>query len=323
LGILTNACFISYKLEAVIVMKVGVIGVGNMGKNHVRVYSELKGIEEIYVYDTDKEKMKDVERKYDAIPVDSLEQILKKIDAISICVPTKYHFEVAKKVIEMGVPCLIEKPITSSLNEATELLKIKKDGLVVGVGHIERFNPIVKEIKNLMEKPRYIEIKRHNPASSRIKDVGVVLDLMIHDIDLVWNYFLKDKEYEIMAFGDNDVCSVIANFGGCIVSLSSSRVACKKIRSIYVEDENFSIEGNFMNQDVYIYRKPRKYEVINFKYTQENIVEKVLVNKVEPLKVELKTFIDCVRKDREFPVTIEQAVLNLKIVEEILLKMER
>jgi len=126
-----------------------------------------------------------------------------------------------------------------------------------------------------------------------------------------------------MAFGDNDVCCVIANFSGCIISLSSSRVACKKIRSIYVEDEGFSIEGNFMNQDVYIYRKPRKYEVINFKYTQENIVEKVLVNKVEPLKVELKTFVDCVRGGDEFPVTIEQAILNLKIVEEILSKMGR
>ena len=162
------------------------------------------------------------------------------------------------------------------------------------MGHIERFNPIVGEIKKLIRSPRYIEIRRHNPASSRITDADVVSDLMIHDIDLVWNYFMNGISYEMYSFWDNDLCKAIARFGNCAVSLSASRIACKKIRSIYVEDEEFSIDGDFMNQDVYIYRRPQKYKEVNSRYVQENIIEKVLVNKVEPLKEELKTFVECV-----------------------------
>ena len=239
---------------------------------------------------------------------------------MSICAPTKYHFEIAKKAIEKGISCLIEKPISLTLEEGEQLLDDIKitDDLVVGVGHIERFNPIVGEIKKLLNSPRYIEIRRHNPVSLRITDADVVSDLMIHDIDLVWNLFMNlDIGYEMHSFWDTDLCKVIARFGTCAVSLSASRIGCKKIRSIYVEDDEFSIEGDFMNQDVYIYRKPQKYREIDSRYVQENIIEKVLVNKVEPLKEELKLFVDCVKEGKQFPITAEQAVLNLRIVEEI------
>ena len=143
-------------------------------------------------------------------------------------------------------------------------------------------------------------------------------DLMIRDIDLVWNHFMNlGIGYEMHSFWDTDLCKVIARFGNCAVSLSASRIGCKKIRSIYVEDDEFSIEGDFMNQDVYIYRKPQKYREIDSRYVQENIIEKVLVNKVEPLKEELKLFVECVKEGKQFPITAEQAVLNLRIVEEI------
>ena len=215
---------------------------------------------------------------------------------------------------------MIEKPISLTLEEGEKLLEEIKitDDLVVGVGHIERFNPIVGEIKKLLTSPRYIEIRRHNPVSLRITDADVVSDLMIHDIDLVWNLFMNlDIGYEMHSFWDTDLCKVIARFGNCAVSLSASRIGCKKIRSIYVEDDEFSIEGDFMNQDVYIYRKPQKYREIDSRYVQENIIEKVLVNKVEPLKEELKLFVECVKEGKQFPITAEQAVLNLRIVEEI------
>ncbi|NQE52244.1 UDP-N-acetylglucosamine 3-dehydrogenase, partial [ANME-1 cluster archaeon GoMg3.2] len=219
-----------------------------------------------------------------------------------------------------GISCLIEKPISLTLEEGEKLLEEIKitDDLVVGVGHIERFNPIVGEIKKLITSPRYIEIRRHNPVSLRITDADVVSDLMIHDIDLVWNLFMNSGiGYEMHSLWDTDLCKVIARFGTCAVSLSASRIGCKKIRSIYVEDDEFSIEGDFMNQDVYIYRKPQKYREINSRYVQENIIEKVLVNKVEPLKEELKLFVECAKEGKQFPITAEQAVLNLRIVEEI------
>jgi len=298
-------------------MKVGVIGTGTMGRNHVRVYSELKAVEEIYVFDLNKDRA-DRMKEYDAIICDSVEKLLDNVDAVSICVPTKYHFDVAKKVIEKNIHCLVEKPITLTVSEGEELLDLLRDkNLVVGVGHIERFNPIVNEIKKIIKNPYYIEIKRHNPASARITDSSVIEDLMIHDIDIVFNVLFDENEYRIYSAGNSNLCNVIVTFGDSVTALSASRMASKKIRTIYIEEEDFTIEGDFMAQDIYIYRKPEKYRMENERYMQENIIEKVLVNKIEPLKVELKTFVDCVIKGKEFPVTPEQALKNLKICEEI------
>jgi len=297
-------------------MDIGVIGTGNMGRNHVRIYSEMRDAEAVYVYDPDERAAKKMSDAFGAVACNSIESLLKKVDAVSICVPTKYHFDVAKSVIESEVSCLIEKPIASDSKEGERLLKIIPDNLVVGVGHIERFNPIVGEIKNLIKNPRYIEIRRHNPASSRITDTGVVIDLMIHDIDLIWNYFFSGKQSsDIYSLGDNDLHKMITKFDDCVVSLSASRIACRKMRTIHVEEVGITIDGDFMNQELYIYKKPEKYEVENTRYAQENIIEKVQVNKVEPLKVELKTFIDCAKAGRQFPITLEQAILNLKIAE--------
>jgi len=304
----------------VIRMDIGVIGLGIMGKNHVRIYSELRDIEEVCVYDIDKAALKRINERFEVVACNSIDSLLKKVDAVSICVPTKYHFKVAKMAIDNNVNCLIEKPVTPTSIEGEELLKIaeKKDALTVGVGHIERFNPVVKEVKKLISDPRYIEIQRHNPASSRINDVSVVLDLMIHDIDITWNYFFNNNEhFELYSAGNDDIRKVVVKFEDCIVSISASRVACKKIRTIYVEEDGFTIDGDFMTQEIYIYRKPEKYGEENTRYAQENIIEKVLVSRVEPLREELKTFIECVKRGKQFPVTLEHGVLNLKIAERI------
>ena len=311
-------------------MDVGVIGAGTMGKNHVRIYSELKDVSSVYVYDVDGGAVEAVCTQYSVTAADSIDSLLENVDAVNICAPTRHHFEIAKEAIEKGVDCLIEKPISLTSDEGERLLEIIRarngtgtngdGGLVVGVGHIERFNPIVEEIKKLIDCPRYIEVRRHNPGSSRITDACVAADLMIHDIDLIWNCLMDGFDYgncEPHSFWDNDLCKVTSRFNGCIVSMSASRIGCKKIRSIYVEDEEFSIEGDFMNQEVYIYRKPRGYGETDCRYVQENIIEKVLVNKVEPLKEELKTFIECVKDRKQFPITPEQAVLNVRIVEKI------
>ena len=311
-------------------MKVGVIGTGTMGKNHVRIYSELKEIEEVHVFDVDREKAKRV-REYGAIVCDSMEELLERVDAVSICVPTKYHLEVAKRIIGKDIHCLIEKPITLTVEEGEVLVNLLENkGLIVGIGHIERFNPIVEEIKKIIKNPLYVEIKRHNPASARITDSTIIEDLMIHDIDIVFNVLFKPLQglrvreaephcgdYEIYSAGNKDLCKVLIKFGSSIVSLSASRKASKKIRMIYIEEEEFTIEGDFMNQEIYVYRKPGKYGIEDERYTQENIIEKVLVNKVEPLKEELKTFIACVKKGEEFPITPVQALNNLRICEKI------
>jgi predicted dehydrogenase len=206
-----------------------------------------------------------------------------------------------------------------TVQEAERLLGlIEKTDLVVGVGHIERFNPIVEEIKKIAERPDYVSIKRHNPTSNRITDASVVEDLMIHDIDIVFNVLFKGEEdYQIFSAGSRNVCEAMAVFSESVVSISASRLSSKKFRTFYVEAEEFTTEGDFMTQEVYVYRKPGKYRVEDERYMQENIIEKVLVNKVEPLKVELKTFLDCVRQNKSFPVTPEEGKRNLEICERI------
>lgn len=295
-------------------MDVGVIGVGSMGRNHVRVYSELKGVGDVYVFDPVAENAKQVSEYATVCP--SAENLIKNVEAVSICVPTRFHFEVAKYAIEKGANCLIEKPVTFKVEEGEELLKVLASAdVIAGVGHIERFNPIVNEIARITEKPAYVEIKRHNPTSKRITDASVVEDLMIHDIDIVFNVLFPGKDYQIYSAGTKNVCEAMVVFENSVVALSASRMASKKFRTMYLEEEEFTAEGDFMAQDVYIYRKPGKYGLDNERYMQENIIEKVLVNKVEPLKVELKTFIDCAKSGKSFPVTLEEGLKNLKICE--------
>ena len=296
----------------------------------MRIYSELKEIEMVYAFDVDKEKLKGF-KEYGVIVCESLEELLERCDAVSICVPTRYHLELAKRAIEKGTHCLVEKPIALTTEEGEELVDLLDNrGLIAGVGHIERFNPIVGEIKKIIKNPLYVEIRRLNPASTRITDSSIVEDLMIHDIDIVFNVLYKPLQglrgrgaephsgnYEIYSAGNNDLCAALIKFNSSIVSLSASRKASKKIRMVYIEEEEFTIEGDFMNQEIFVYRKPGKYSIENERYTQENIIEKVLVNKVEPLKEELKTFIACVKKREEFPITPVQALKNVRICEEI------
>ena len=298
-------------------MKIGVVGTGTMGKNHARVYSELKGVEDVYVFDVNGNNTAAM-GKMGLIVCDSMKELFDCVDATSICVPTKYHLDVARIAIENNVHFLIEKPMTSTVEEGEELSNsLQNKDLIVGVGHIERFNPIVNEISRMLVNPSLVEMRRLNPLSSRITDSSVVEDLMIHDIDIIFNVFFNTKNYKINSSGNSDMCVAMATFDKSTVSISASRKSCKKIRSIYVEDENFTIEGDFMTQEIYTYWRPETYGIERAKYTQENIIEKIIVNKVEPLKLELGTFVDCVIKRAEFPVTIEQSLSNIKICEEI------
>ena len=297
-------------------MDIGVIGTGVMGRNHVSVYSEMKAANSVRVYDLDTKVARDVGEQNNVEHAESMEELLRSVDAVSLCVPTPYHCSTAKEVLAAGVHMLIEKPVCLRAAEGAELVSAIPDGCVVGVGHIERFNPIIAEIKRIVKDPLYVEINRHNPASARVTGSSVVEDLMIHDIDLVFNA-LFGSEYTLNACGSFDVCAALFNFGATPVYLSASRKASKKIRLIRVEEEDFTIEGDFMSQEVYVYRKPEHYHQEAERYVQENITEKVMVGKVEPLRTELQTFIDCAKTGTPFPVTPAQGVENVRICEKI------
>jgi predicted dehydrogenase len=298
-------------------MDVGVIGIGVMGRNHVRVYSELKSAGSVHICDLNRSIAQEVGARHGATVHETTEELLDSCDAVSICVPTRFHAAIARTAFKAGCSVLIEKPICATSKEADELMKTAPDGITIGVGHIERFNPIVGEIKKIVTSPLYVEMKRHNPASARMQGSSVVEDLMIHDIDILQHVLFEKKPCTKTGVGNADVCSVLLQCGRVPVVLSASRKSSKKIRLVYIEEEEFTIEGDFMTQEVTIYRKPGQYRIEDDRYVQENIIEKVMVNKLEPLKVELSTFIDCARFGRPFPVTPEQAVSNLVACEEI------
>jgi predicted dehydrogenase len=297
-------------------MDVGVIGTGQMGRNHVRVYSELKIVDNLYVFDLNEKSAQDVAAQNHAETAKSLSSLLKSVDAVSLCVPTPYHYKTASEVLAGGVGTLIEKPICLTSDEAKDLLTVIPDELTVGVGHIERFNPIIDEIKNIIFDPLYVEFKRHNPTSARITGSSVVEDLMIHDIDIVINCLFSEKP-QFCARGNDDVAAVLGSAGNSTIYLSASRKASKKIRMIHIEQEDMTIEGDFMTQEIFVYRKPGQYSIENERYVQENIVEKVQVAKKEPLRTELQVFLDCVRNNKQFPVTPIQAMENLFMCEDI------
>jgi predicted dehydrogenase len=297
-------------------MDVGVIGVGVMGRNHVRIYSELKSVDSLGIYDVNAEAAKALGEKHGATVYGSIGELLDNVDAVSVVVPTQFHSKVVGEVFSKKKSVLIEKPICATSAEAKHLMKTAPEGITVGVGHIERFNPIVAEIKKIVKKPLYVEMKRHNPTSARITGSAVVEDLMIHDIDILLNEFFPDP-CDVHSVGNDDVMCVLMNCNAIPVVLSASRKASKKIRLFYVEDEDFTIEGDFMSQEVTIHRKPGQYQVEAQRYVQENIIEKVMVGKVEPLKRELETFIDCVKKQLPFPITPEQAIRNLEFCEKV------
>ena len=298
-------------------MDAGVIGTGMMGRNHVRVYTELKEVGTTYVYDLNTKAAEEVAAATGAEVCRSMEEFLEKVECASVVVPTPYHFKIEKEVVAAGVHTLIEKPLCLTAAECEELIGLIPEDLTVGVGHIERFNPVVTEIARIVKEPLYVSFHRHNPASARVTGSSVVEDLMIHDIDVAFNVLFPGQECTIRASGTGDVAAALATFGQTPVYLSASRKASKKIRSIYIEEEERTIEGDFMTQEVYVYWKPGAYRQENGLYRQENIIEKLLVNKVEPLKIELATFVRAARDGKPFPVTPEEGYSNVRACEEI------
>jgi len=303
-------------------MDVGVIGVGIMGRNHARLYAELKPVDSLWLTDLNTQAAIDVAEANGGEACTSIEKLLDRVDAVSICVPTQYHHEVAATVFEAGVHALIEKPICSSAAQTKKLLPLIPKDLTVGVGHIERFNPIVDEIRRMVKKPLYIETNRHNPASARITGTSVVEDLMIHDIDVVFNLF-NNGNYRLQSSGTVDACGALCKLNGITIYMSASRKASKKVRSIYIEEEECTIEGDYMTQEIAVYWKPDQYTIDNHRYMQENIIEKVLVTKQEPLRRELSMFLSCAAAKKPFPVTPEQALLDLQVAEKISINLTR
>ena len=273
-------------------VKLGIVGVGHLGSIHARVYSKLDNVELVGVCDCNLERALEIGKKYHTRSYADYEDLFGKVDAASIVVPTSLHYNVAKEFLNNGIHVLIEKPITKTLSEADELIDIaSKKNLIIQVGHVERFNAAVLALENYLKKPKFLECQRLGPFHKRVEDVGVVLDLMIHDIDIVLG-LIKQEVVNIEAVGLStmsdyeDVANVRLIFeDGTIADITASRVTKDVVRKIRIFQEDSYISLDYVNQEVTVFKK-----------TGDKIKkEKVKIKKTESLNEELSSFIECVR----------------------------
>lgn len=272
------------------------------------------------VCDIKKDRAKEVARKYNTKYFLDHSDMLDKVDAVSIAVPTSFHYMVAKDFLEKGVHVLIEKPITKTLEEADELLSLaKKKNLIVQVGHIERFNSAVRAVEPLLQKAKFIECQRLGSIKKkkRIQDVGVVLDLMIHDIDIILG-LVNSKVKHIEAFGLStvsdyeDIANVRLTFqNNTIADITASRVTKEEVRKLRIFQEESYILLDYMHHEAFLFKKSdRGLEKVKIRSRKKNA-----------LKVELKSFIDCVRNMKKPIVSGVEGRQALRVALDILDKI--
>lgn len=294
------------------VLKCGVAGVGSLGQHHARLYSALPQAELVGVYDVNPERAAEIAERHGTKVFDSIESLGEACDAVSVVVPTDLHCEVALKLIDQGCHLLIEKPICASLEEAERVLTASKAaGILVQVGHIEHFNPVMSYLEKEVQFPRFITADRLAPFNIRGTEVGVVLDLMIHDLGIILE-LAKSPVKRVDAVGvqvltcAEDIANARIVFeNGCVANLNTSRVSQKKMREIRVFQTAGYLSLNFMEQTGHMIKKD------GLSLVREDIP----LEKDEPLKLELASFIQCVqqRRDPKVSGTLGKTALELAI----------
>lgn len=307
------------KVVAMRKINIAIIGIGHLGSRHLKVLSELKNIVNIVgVCDLKEDRTERLARHYHVPFFEDYRELAGKIDAVNICVPTTLHHKIGKFFLENGVHTFIEKPITMDVAQADDLIATaQKNNLKLQVGHVERFNSAFRAIKHFTKYPLFIECHRLNKFPNRSLDIGVVMDLMIHDIDIILginNSPVKDFH----AVGINvltsmeDIASVRVVFeNGCVCNLTASRVSEDVMRKIRIFTTDSYISLDYVQQEAHIYRK---HGAMISKHA-------LPIQKEEPLKEEIKSFIECVRDDQQ-PVVSgvegrDALKLALKICESI------
>ncbi len=303
-------------------IRVGVIGVGHLGQHHARNYHENEGAELIWVCDTNPDQGRGIAKKFGARHTQNFEDLLGEVDAVSIATPTVTHYEIAEKLLNNGIHCLVEKPICNSVREAHALAEsAKRHNRVLQVGHIEHFNVAVQKFKEILTTPLFIECHRLGSFDPRVKDVGVVLDLMIHDIDIILRIVDSDIE-SIDATGvailtdKEDIANARIKFkSGCIANVTCSRVTPKPMRKLRVFQDNAYISLDYKRQAMEIHRRYRREGSLRPGESRYYIkTEKKRVRRKEPLKLELEHFLECIRLGRTPQTTGEQAMKALEVV---------
>jgi UDP-N-acetylglucosamine 3-dehydrogenase len=309
-------------------MKVGVIGIGSMGSNHARIYSEMSVL--AAVSDVNEEAGKKISEKYKCSFYNDYKEMLEneKLDAVSIVVPTSLHKQVALDVIKHKIPFLLEKPIADTVENAREIIeKAKENNVKFMVGHIERFNPALIKLKELLDNLELGEInslitRRVGAIPPKVKDTNVVIDLAVHDID-IYNYLLNKKPTEF--FGSlgksisekGDYADLMLKYNNTNAFIQVNWITPIKIRLLNVTGSRGYAELNYITQELDVYRTNYAKDYDDFgdfmiKFGKPTKIN-VEIKKEEPLKVELQAFLDCIKNNKELPVKKEDALEALKI----------
>jgi predicted dehydrogenase len=295
-------------------LRIGIVGVGSIGRNHARIYSELSGAQFSAIFDTNRATANEVAEQYRVQAAGSLEEFTDLVDVATVATPTSSHYEIGKHLISHGKSVLIEKPITEKPDQAEELVRLaKQQSVVLQVGHIERFNPVLSALEQRLARPRFIEAHRLSPYPFRSLEIGAVLDLMIHDLEVIL-HLVRSPVRSIDAVGvavlsqGEDIANARIRFGnGCVANVTASRISPERMRKIRVFYEDAYLSLDYQNQSGEIYR------LVDGGITREAVE----VEKDEPLKRELSSFVECSRQGTQPVVSGSQAAAALGLAIQI------
>lgn len=313
-------------------LNIAVIGTGVMGANHLRVYSKMKGVKIAAVVDADFGRAQKAAQEYNCTAYQSIDPLLanEELDAASVVVPTKLHLQVAAPLIARGIPLLIEKPLTFSSSDAHKLLQLARHrNLLVMAGHVERFNPVVTAAKKFLTtdklgKPVSFLFRRIGLLPSRVKDINVVQDIGVHDIDLL--HYLSDKKPRLKCASAGsalissryDYCQMLFEAGDSSAVLECNWITPTRAREFHIVGDHGMLKADLFNQTLEFYpsivtRDAERQELMMTPAKMQCIP----VKKSEPLKLELEHFIQCVREKTQPAVSLEDAVFAVEIANEV------
>jgi predicted dehydrogenase len=303
-------------------VRVGVVGVGALGQHHARVYADLPGARLAGVYDTDGARAEEVVARHGGRAFEDVQELLAEVDAVSVAVPTADHHRVARLLLEAGKDVLLEKPMTTTIAEAEDLIGLAADrAAILQIGHIERFNPAVDVLKATVSRPRFIEVHRLGSFSPRSLDIDVVLDLMIHDLDIVLTLDVSEA-VQVDAVGVPvltprvDIANVRLRFAsGLIANLTASRVSAEKVRKFRVFSPRTYISVDFARREAQVYR------LAEGSGGPEIQVERTAAPDEEPLRRQLEAFVECVRSRAQPVVTGADGLRALRLAHVILARI--
>lgn len=290
-------------------LRVGVVGAGHLGQHHARVYAEMGECELVGISDINTERGQAIAQRYETRFFEDYHNVLGEVEALSIAVPTEHHYNIGIECLRQGIHVLIEKPMTTTLAEADQLIEMAENHqAILQIGHIERFNAAVIQLAQIIEKPAFIESNRLSPFPERSTDIDVVLDIMIHDIDILLS-LVKSPVKKLDAVGvpvitsKTDIANTRLEFeSGCIANVTASRVSLKQERKLRIFQPEKYISLDYQAQTLNVVEVKHPERRHDFPENRPTILPyQVEIEKQEPLKVELRSFVRCVQS-KGFPV---------------------